>query len=88
MIRRYDMTRSDNAPVTNRCMMPVRGKSGSFVVYTPIKACTVVISPIRIPEGGSIMLDNSSLGKDNTFRVIYDNMPGKRNFVEFSFVVQ
>jgi len=87
MIRRYDMTRSDNAPVANRCMMPVSGKSGSFVVYAGVKVCSVVITPIRIPEGGVIMVDNSSLGRDNTFRIMYDNMPDRRSFVEFSFVV-
>jgi hypothetical protein len=87
MIRRYDMSRSDNAPVSNRCMMPIEGPSGNFFVYTGITACNVVITPIRVPNGGIIMVDQGTLG-GNGFTVNYEDMPDGRSYVEFFFMVQ
>ncbi len=81
------MSRSDNAPVGSMCMMPTNGPDGTFSVYVGVKVCNVILSPIRVPTGGIIMVDQNSLG-ENSFIVIYENMPEHRDFVEFSFTVQ
>ena len=87
MIRRYDMTRSDNAPVNSRCMMPVSKGSGHFWVHTSMNVRAVTISPVSIPEGSMLEVDHSSIGGKG-FRVFYSNIPDDGMFVEFSFVMQ
>ena len=87
MRRRYDMTRSDNAPVSNRCLMPITGPEGKFTVYVGMKVCSVILIPISIPDGGAIMVDQSRMGGVE-FDVIYERMPEGRSFVEFAFTVQ
>lgn len=87
MIRRYDMSRSDNAPLGSRCMMPCTEGNGHFNVYAGFNVSSVSITPIGIPSSVRMFVDDSSLG-DVSFRVIYENVPKGMNSVEFYFVAQ
>jgi len=87
MIRRYDMTRSDNAPVGASCMMPCHQGNGSFVVYTGFMVSSAIVTPVNVPDGCRLFVDVSSFGKDN-FRVFYENIPKGVKSVEFYFVAQ
>jgi len=87
MIRRYNMSRSDNAPVGSRCMMPCKEGDGSFFVYTGFLVTSAVVTPVGVPAGTTLVVDPSSFSKDG-FRVIYEGVPSDVKMVEFYFVAQ
>jgi len=87
MIRRYDMTRSDNAPLGSRCMMPCKEGDGSFMVYVGFLVSSAMVTPVRVPDGCRLFIDESSFG-DTSFRIIYENVPKGVQALEFSFVAQ
>jgi len=85
MIKRYDMTRSDNFPVNTMGQMSCSG-SGRFFVYTGFPVSSAILTPVSLPEGASLYVDFSSFGKDG-FDVIYENVPEEAGGVEYSYAV-
>lgn len=70
MIRRYDMSRSDNFLVCATIEFMCFYESGKFFVYTGFKVKSVIVSVVSSSPGTEIEVDHSSFDSDG-FYVLY-----------------
>jgi len=84
MIRRYDMSRSDNAPFTGKITYPCESGAGRIFVYTGFAVSSAIVAPVGLPSGARLFVD-TSFGKESGFDVTYENMPIGSSRIEFSF---
>lgn len=85
MIRRYDMTRSDNFPFAGKMRYPCSG-DGEFYVYAAFPVQTALVTPIGLP-GAAKLYANGRTDKTG-FWVSYSDVPEELGYVEFSFIAQ
>jgi len=85
MIRRYDMSRSDNITFSGRIAFPCIDKpAGRFFVYTGFPVSSAIVTPVNLPEGVRLFVD-TSFSKENGFEVMYDNVPEDVGGLEIMF---
>jgi len=86
MIRRYNMERSDNFPVCATVEFLCLKESGRFFIFTGFKVRSAIISPVSLPAGSSVEIDNSFNEKDG-FYVSYTDVP-LMSVIKFSYQAQ
>ena len=85
MIRRYDMSRSDNFPVCGTMETVCIKTDGEFFVYTGFPVKSAIVIPITIPQGAEIYPSDNFCHKDG-FGVIFRNVP-ENSVIKFSYQV-
>ena len=83
MIRRYDMTRSDNFPVVGNLRYPCQG-NGEIKVWLGFRPQSVVVVPVDVPVGARVYSDPERR-EANGFVVQYENVPEQPGFIEFTY---
>ena len=86
MIRRYDMRRSDNFPACSTIERQCLKESGKFFVFTGFPVKSVLLVPIKVPQGGELIIDTDFFEKDGfsvSFRGLTNN-----SIVKFSYQAQ
>ena len=78
------MQRSDNFPVCATIETMCIGESGRLFVSTGFPVKSVIIAPVRIPEGAELVVDTASADDDGFF-VLFSGMLGKATAIKFSY---
>lgn len=83
MIRRYDMSRSDNFPVCSIMEYLCEEESGKIFIYTGFPVKSAILSVIKTPQNSEIFIDINFYQKDG-FYIFYNNIP-KNTVIKFSY---
>lgn len=98
MIRRYDLTRSDNVPYSGKIAYVCSG-AGTFKVYTGFQVSSAMVSFAAIPISYSDMSSSSSEDytdimppkvyvysyEDDGFIIAYENIPDDLGYIEVNY---
>jgi len=87
MIRRYDMSKSDNFPICSIIEQICLDSNGKIFIRTNHPISSAVVSPISVPNEGQIFADLNFKQRKDGFYIIYNNIP-IGSIIKFSYQAQ